>query len=98
MESKKQFPLLKIEREKYWNIVYCSLKEKTKQKYEDFGDWYESDNSVLYSQLLDHRMGILICHDDEDQEFFEEEDYYSVFYFKIIDQKKCLWAKLKYGI
>lgn len=98
MESKKQFPLLKIERDKYWDIVYSCLSKKTKESYEDFGDWFESDNSVLFSHLVDYRMGLRICREDEDGDFYGDEDYHSVFYFNVIDQEKCLWARLKYGI
>jgi hypothetical protein len=97
MESKtKQSSFLKIERDKYWNIVYSFLKEKTKQQYGSFDNWFESDNGFTYSYLVDHKLGIRICENDE--ELPEDDNDYSCFYFYIVDQKKCLWAKLKYGI
>lgn len=97
MESKaKQLPFLKIERDKYWNIVYSSLKERTRQQYGSFDNWFESDNGFTYSYLLDHKMGIRIC--DNDEELPEDDNDFSYFYFYIVDQKKCLWARLKYGI
>lgn len=98
MESEiKKLPFLKIERDKYWNIVYSFLKEKTKQQYGSFDNWYESDNGFTYSYLVDHKMGIRIC--DNDEELPEDDDYdYGYFYFHVVDQKKCLWARLKYEI
>jgi hypothetical protein len=42
-------------------------------------------------------MGIRICDDDDEEELPEDEDF-NFFYFRIVDNKKCLWAKLKYGI
>lgn len=96
MESKaKQLPFLKIERDKYWNIVYSFLTEKTKQQYGSYDDWFDSDSSFTYSHLVDHKMGIRIRKNDE--ELFEDDDY-DYFYFNIVDQKKCLWARLKHGI
>jgi hypothetical protein len=98
MESKINEPLfLKIERQKYWRIVYSFLKEKTKQEYGSFDDWHESDSSHSYSYLVDYKMGIRICDDDDEEELPEDEDF-NFFYFRIVDNKKCLWAKLKYGI
>jgi hypothetical protein len=98
MESKINGPLfLKIERQKYWRIVFSFLKEKTKQEYGSFDDWLDSDASHSYSYLIDHKMGIRICDEKDEEELPEEEDF-NFFYFRIVDNKKCLWAKLKYGI
>ena len=95
MESKtKQFPFLKIERDKYWEIVYSCLSEKTKQAYPSYDDWFESGNSYTFSHLVDYKMGIRICNNDEE---LPDEDEFA-FYFYIVDHKKCLWARLKYGI
>lgn len=100
MESEiKQLPLLKIERDKYWNLVYSFLTKKTKDQYGSFDNWYESDNGFAYSYLVDYKMGIRICNNDEELEEFEDADNdYHNFYFHIVDPKKCLWARLKYGI
>jgi hypothetical protein len=96
MESKtNQLQFLKIERDKYWNIVYSFLKEKTRQEYGSYEDWFESDGSYAYSHLVDHKMGIRICDNEEE---LPDDDSYDFFYFYVIDQKKCLWARLKYGI
>jgi hypothetical protein len=96
MESKiNESQFLKIERDKYWQIVFSFLKEKTKQEYGSFDDWYESDSSHSYSYLVDHKMGIRICDNEEE---LPDDDSYDFFYFYVIDQKKCLWARLKYGI
>ena len=96
MESEiKKLSFLKIERDKYWNIVYSFLKERTKQQYGSFDNWYESDNGFIYSYLVDYKMGIRICNNEE--ELPENEDY-GYFYFHVVDQKKCLWARLKYEI
>lgn len=99
MESKiKQLPFVKIQRDKYWNIVYSCLTKRTKEKYETFDDWFESDNSYTYSHLVDYKMGLHICNNDEELPEDDDIDDDFCFYFYIIDQKKCLWAKLKYGI
>ena len=71
------------------------LKEKTKQQYGSFDNWYESDNGFIYSYLVDYKMGIRICNNDEE---LPEDDDYGYFYFHVVDQKKCLWARLKYEI
>lgn len=100
MESEiKQLPLLKIERDKYWNLVYSFLTKKTKEQYGSFDNWYESDNGFAYSYLVDYKMGIRICNNDEELlENLENDKDYHNFYFHIVDPKKCLWARLKYGI
>ena len=97
MESKiKQLPFLKIEKDKYWNVVYSFLTKKTKEEYGSFEVWYESDNSFTYSYLIDNKMGIRIYSNEE--ELPNDDEDYNYFYFHIVDQKKCLWARLKYGI
>ena len=97
MESEiKQLPFLKIEKDKYWSVVYSFLTKKTKEQYGSFEDWYESDNSFTYSYLIDNKMGIRIYNNEEDLP--NDDDDYGYFYFHIVDQKKCLWARLKYGI
>ena len=99
MESEiKQLSFLKIEKDKYWNIVYSFLTEKTKEQYGSYDDWFESGNSCTYSYLVDNKMGIRICNNEEEllDDDDNDDDYY--FYFHIVNQKKCLWARLKYGI
>ena len=96
MESEIKLPFLKIEKDKYWNVVYSFLTKKTKEQYGSFEDWYESDNSFTYSYLIDNKMGIRIYSNDE--ELPNDDNDYNYFYFHIVDQKKCLWARLKYGI
>jgi hypothetical protein len=94
MESEiKQLPFVKIEKDKYWNIVYSFLTKKTKEQYGSYDDWFEHGNSCTYSYLVDGKMGIRICTDEDELPY--DDDY---FYFHIVDQKKCLWARLKYGI
>ena len=97
MESEiKQLSFLKIKKDKYWNIVYSFLTEKTKEQYGSYDNWFEDGNSCTYSYLVDNKMGICICNDDDEE--LPDDDDYNYFYFHIVDQKKCLWARLKYGI
>jgi hypothetical protein len=96
MESKtNESHFLKIEKDKYWNIVYSFLTEKTKEQYGSYDDWFEDGNSCTYSYLVDNKIGIRICNHEEELPDDDDDNY---FYFHIVDQKKCLWARLKYGI
>ena len=74
---------------------YSFLTEKTKEQYGSYDDWFEDGNSCTYSYLVDNKMGICICNNEEE---LPDDDDYDYFYFQIVDQKKCLWARLKYGI
>jgi hypothetical protein len=96
MESKtNESFFLKIEKDKYWNIVYSFLTEKTKEQYGSYDNWFEDGNSCTYSYLVDNKIGIRICNNEEELPDDDDDNY---FYFHIVDQKKCLWARLKYGI
>jgi hypothetical protein len=97
----KKLQIIVIDRDKYWQIVYSRLSEKTKKKYSSFNDWMESDNSIRFSHFADAKMGIKILKYDSSDQIYEDvlkNTLYDEFAFEIIDQRKYFLAMLKYDI
>lgn len=97
----QKMQIVVIDRDKYWQIVYSRLSEKTKKKYSSFDDWMESNNSIRFSHFVDAKMGIKILKYDSSDEVYEDvlkNTHYDEFAFEIIDQRKYFLAMLKYDI
>jgi hypothetical protein len=95
-----QSKVIEIPYDTYWQIVVDSLSEKKKIEIQDlyggFEYWLDTDQAFKYSNLVDYKIGIVYSKDLADS-MTREDDEPKTIIFKIINFKKLVKFRLKYG-